>query len=325
MTSDECLPERFAAAPEAERYRGMLASDSLAGVRLGILCRGVPPERTTVATLEAFGAVTIELRCPEEFVAAPIRGLTPFLRQEIEGQALFLGLDGVLMFDASGTHVTLVDRNGRIVPGDTLGQIAAQFLQAKTIVAPKYVNSGCRQLGFYTMVFIEAGGAALQRQLEGRGDAVGYEPDGSFYMAVKASDGVASRHERDPLFPILATLSEIKRAGSLEARIALEPKRFTATVNLSLLIAGYEHAFQTAVLARPAMFTAFIRDEIVQLEGSASAPVSCIQFKSGCLVHLYSHDKSLHAVADCSSWEGAEGRLLQFMDAATRFAESVTV
>jgi phosphomannomutase len=64
---------------------------------------------------------------------------------------------------------------------------------------------------------------------------VGYEPNGGFLLGFdgEGPNGPLPRlMTRDSLLPIVATLIEARRAGSLAARVAEEPPRFTVTDRL---------------------------------------------------------------------------------------------
>lgn len=210
----------------------LLAGSSLTGLRIGLIRKGLPSERVPFGRIVAAGAETFALITPYKLPERQARELSPALRADLSARARKMRLDAVITMEESGDALRLVDPHGRIVPGDILGQICAQFLEVEAVVAPSRVNSGLQQLGFKQVHLTEAVELDIWLLFSLQGAACGYDPEGVFYLLMDAPHPIEREILRDDLLPILAMLNEVKRMGSIRARLLVEPQLFTAGIDL---------------------------------------------------------------------------------------------
>jgi phosphomannomutase len=309
-------------APQIETEFGFMSHSDLDSVRIGFISSDNPHAEVIAERLRGFGAELIELEiykassngvCLNERVG----GIDAALRKEISGFCLMLGLYGVIMCLDCGERVLVTDRSGRLIPNDVLGQIAAQGLKAETVVAPRHVNSGLAQLGIQRLILTDEGGEGLAEHLVGVRAACAYDGEGRFFFTGGVEGEVYV--QRDDLLPVLALLSEIKRLGSIEARLALEPKRFAAQVDLAQAIPKFQAHFIDALARTPEALKALqaiMADEILTFDG---APNIRMEFCSGTVLHIHTINSVLRfrAIAESSTLAAAEARLMQLIDAAT--------
>jgi phosphomannomutase len=305
-------------AQQMEMGYGFLSEGDLDAVRMGFISSGNPYAHLIAERLLGFGVELIELHpnkassngiCLNDRVG----GIDAVLGSEISEYCLMLGLYGVIMCFDSGDRVVVIDRSGKLVASDVLGQIAAQGLKVETVVAPRQVNSGVGQLHIQRLILIAEGGEGLAEHLVGVPSACAYDTEGWFFYTGGAEGEVLV--QRDDLLPVLALLSEVKRLGSIEARLALEPTRFVAQVDLAQAIPHFQPHFIEAIARAPQALQAIMADEILTFDG---APNLRIEFRSGTVLHIHTTKSmlSFRAIAESATLAAAEARLTQLIDAA---------
>lgn len=219
----------------AARYRGAFG-DALKGMRIGVWQHSAVSRDLLVICLEAMGARVAPLGRTAHFVPVDTEAVPDGLRQQFAEWA-GQGLDAIVSTDGDGDRPLVADAAGQIVPGDVLGQITAALLQADVVVTTVSANSGVELSGRFGRVVRTAIGSpfVIAAMEAAGGRVVGYEPNGGFLLGFdgEGPNGPLPRlMTRDSLLPIVATLIEARRAGSLAARVAEEPPRFTVTDRL---------------------------------------------------------------------------------------------
>jgi phosphomannomutase len=216
----------------AARYRAAFGA-ALTGTKVGVWAHSAVSRDLLVTTLEAMGARVAVFGRSDDFIPVDTEAVPEAVRADLAQWAA--GLDAIVSTDGDGDRPLVADATGRIVPGDVLGQITAALVGAEHVVTTVSANSGIDLSGRFAQVdrtkigspFVIAGMAARG------GKVVGYEPNGGFLLGFDALDGaLPALMTRDSLLPIVAALIEGKRAGSLAARVAQEPARFTVTDRL---------------------------------------------------------------------------------------------
>ncbi|WP_103332907.1 phosphomannomutase [Pseudotabrizicola formosa] len=232
----------------AARYRGAFGR-CLDGMKVGVWAHSAVSRAGLVACLEALGAQLVVLGPSEVFVPVDTEAVPAEVRAQLPGWVR--GLDAVVSTDGDGDRPLVADAAGRIVPGDVLGQITAALVGAETVVTTVSANSGVDLSGrFGRVIRTRIGSPYVIAAMEAAGGrVVGYEPNGGFLLGFDAAGpwGPLPRlMTRDSLLPIVAALIEARRTGSLAARVALEPARFTVTDRLE----GIAPEASGALLAR---------------------------------------------------------------------------
>ncbi len=218
----------------AARYRGAFGR-ALEGMKVGVWAHSAVSREGMVACLEALGARVAVLGQSDVFVPVDTEAVPEDVRAQFKGWAA--GLDAIVSTDGDGDRPLVADATGRIVPGDVLGQITAALVGAEVVVTTVSANTGVDLSGRFGRVLRTRIGSpfVIAAMEEAGGRVVGYEPNGGFLLGFDAQgpEGVLPRlMTRDSLLPIVAALIEAKRAGSLAARVAEEPARFTVTDRL---------------------------------------------------------------------------------------------
>ncbi|MDO9637538.1 MAG: phosphomannomutase [Pseudotabrizicola sp.] len=232
----------------AARYRGAFGR-CLDGMKVGVWAHSAVSREGLVACLEALGARVAVLGQSDVFVPVDTEAVPAEVRARFVDWAA--GLDAIVSTDGDGDRPLVADATGRIVPGDVLGQITAALVGADTVVTTVSANTGVDLSGRIARVLrTRIGSPFVIAAMESAGGrVVGYEPNGGFLLGFEAQgpEGPLPRlMTRDSLLPIVAALIEAKRAGSLAARVAMEPGRFTVTDRLE----GIAADASAALLAR---------------------------------------------------------------------------
>lgn len=229
----------------AARYRVAFGA-ALTGMRIGVWAHSAVSRDLLVTALAAMGAQVAVFGTSAVFIPVDTEAVPDTVRADFIRWAD--GLDAIVSTDGDGDRPLLADETGQIVPGDVLGQICAALLAPDVVVTTVSANTGVDLSGHFGRVErTRIGSPFVIAAMEGAGGRVaGYEPNGGFLLGFDAVGGtLPALMTRDSLLPIVATLIEGKRAGSVSARVAQEPARFTVTDRLE----GIEVAASSALIA----------------------------------------------------------------------------
>ena len=217
------------------RYVKSFGLDALTGIRIGAYTHSTVGRNVLISTLSKLGAEVIEIARSDHFVPVDTEAVDPETRQQLAEWASANRLDSIVSMDGDGDRPMLTDENGRVIPGDVLGQITAAALGAQTIVTPVSSNTGVEQLGFDKVVRTRIGSPfVIAAMTDVGGKVIGYEANGGLLLGFEA-DGPKGRLSalmtRDSMLPIIAVLAK-SRGSSVAQLVAGGPQRFTAADRL---------------------------------------------------------------------------------------------
>lgn len=216
----------------AARYR-LAFGEALVGMRVGVWAHSAVSRDLLGATLTAMGAQVLIFGMSDQFVPVDTEAVPDAVRADLRRWSA--GLDAIVSTDGDGDRPLLADELGQVVPGDVLGQICAGLLGADVVVTTVSANTGVDLSGRFGRVIRTKIGSphVIAAMQAAGGNVVGYEPNGGFLLGFDALDGALPRlMTRDSLLPLLATLIEGRRVGTVSARVAQEPPRYTVTDRL---------------------------------------------------------------------------------------------
>ena len=215
-----------AAARYVARYVDAFGRQALSGRRIGLYAHSAVGRDVLADILRGLGAEVIELGRSEEFIPVDTEAVDAQTRAQIGAWVSAHRLDALVSTDGDSDRPLLADETGAIVPGDILGQITAQFLEAEVVVTPVSSNSGVTRKGFAEVVRTRIGSPYVIAGMQAaRGRVVGYEANGGFLLGFEAqspSGPLTALLTRDCTLPLVAVLVSAGQGG-VAARVAREP------------------------------------------------------------------------------------------------------
>lgn len=219
------------------RYVTAFGAAALSGLQIGVWSHSAVSRDLLLQAIAALGGTAVELGRSDQFIPVDTEAVPEDLRQQIAAWVRDHRLDALISTDGDGDRPLMADGQGRIVPGDVLGQITARVVGADTVVTPVSSNSGVTLGGGFARVLRTRIGSpyVIAAMADAGGKVVGYEANGGFLLGFAASmpQGLMPPLlTRDSLLPLIAPLALARQAGGLAALVAAEPARFTATDRL---------------------------------------------------------------------------------------------
>ncbi len=284
--------QQDSAAAFVARYTYAFAKDALSGLRIGVYQHSSVARDLLMTILEALGAEVTPLARSEVFIPVDTEAVDPETRGMLTGWVRAHGLDAIVSTDGDADRPMLAIAPGEIVPGDVLGALTADYVEADVLVTPVSSNTMIEAMeGFSTIHRTRIGSpyviAAMEEALadDRAARVVGYEANGGFLLGFEAK-GLAPLMTRDCVLPILAPLALAKSQGvSLGDLVADLPPRFTAADRLQGIATEASQVFlaelSTDATARASFFEGMPMETAVdQTDGLR------VTFEGGDIVHL---------------------------------------
>ncbi|WP_373355265.1 phosphomannomutase [Pseudoroseicyclus sp. CXY001] len=273
------------------RYTRAYGPAALEGLRIGLYAHSAVGRDLLSSCLTALGAEVTELARAEHFIPVDTEAVPEDIRASLRAWAAEGGFDAIVSTDGDGDRPLVTDAEGRVIPGDVLGQITARALGAEVVVTPVSSNTGAELCGAFGQVIrTRIGSPYVIAGMQGAAAPVGYEANGGLLLGFDATGPAGPLPKlmtRDALLPIIAPLAAAKAAGqSLAARVAAEPARFTATDRLQEMPTDRSQAFlqglRTDAAARGALLTELQEEE----SGMDTTDGLRLSLRSGRILHL---------------------------------------
>jgi phosphomannomutase len=220
------------------RHARLLASDALAGKRIGVWQHSAVARDLFVEALRAFGAEVVALGRSEVFVPVDTEAVAAETLQVLAGWVREHRLDALISTDGDSDRPLMVDETGTLVRGDIIGILTARFLHAETVVTPVTSNSSIESTGaFREVVRTRVGSPFVIAGMAGAtGTVVGFEANGGVLLGSDVSVNgtiLAALPTRDALLPILSVLGAARADGlTLSALVATLPPRIARSDRL---------------------------------------------------------------------------------------------
>lgn len=278
------------------RYADAFGSHAMEGLRIGIYEHSSVARDVMGDIMRAMGAQTVSLARSDVFIPVDTEAVDPDTRGLLAGWAHEHSLDAIISTDGDGDRPMLAGPDGAIIPGDLLGPLTANFLDADTLVTPVSSNTVIDHMSQFTAITRTRIGspfviAAMEKALKGgsKTKIVGYEANGGFLLGfiAKGSEGIMTPlMTRDSLLPMIAPLAAASKSGqSLTALVAALPPRFTAADRVQGVPTEKSSAFIEKLRKSPKARKAFF--EGVEAETSVDIIDGLrVSFACGSVVHL---------------------------------------
>ncbi len=220
----------------ARRYLSAFAPDALAARRILVWEHSAVGRELLARVLGGMGAQVVAVGRTDEFVAVDTEAVDASMLRTVQGLVDANGgaaLDAVVSTDGDSDRPLLFAVDGgrvRLVPGDILGVLAADFLGARHAAVPVNVTDAvdeyCRRRGI-ALVKTRIGSPHVIAAMR----SVAWEANGGFMTATALEVPRGGRIDplptRDPLLPLLAVLCASLGSGkSVSALLDTLPPRF---------------------------------------------------------------------------------------------------
>jgi phosphomannomutase len=222
-----------------QRYRHLLAADTLKNWRIGVFEHSSVARDLLVSFLTRAGADVVRLDRSEAFVAVDTEAFSDDVYARRGDWIAQHHLDAIVSTDGDGDRPLVIDAEGEFVRGDVLGMIAARFVGVGKVVTPVTSNSAIEGVGWFTEVERTRVGSpyvlAGMEKLGQTGAVIGFEANGGTLLGsdvVVGNNVLAALPTRDAVLPILAVLATAAERGqslvelvsSLPVRAALSDR-----------------------------------------------------------------------------------------------------
>ncbi|WP_238368502.1 phosphomannomutase [Mesobacterium pallidum] len=242
--------ERF-----TDRYVDAFGAGALAGRHIGLYAHSAVGRELMREVFDRLGAKVTVLAPSDTFIPVDTEAVAPELRVQLAEWVTEHGLDALVSTDGDSDRPLMVDETGQVVPGDILGQITAELLEAETIVTPISSNSGVVQKGAAVVRTRIGSPYVIAGMEEAGGRVVGYEANGGFLLGFDAL-GLEPLVTRDCVLPLVAVL--VASGESVSARVAQEPSVCTAADRLQEVPQELSQPFVAALASDAAARRAFL-------------------------------------------------------------------
>ncbi|MFT3671396.1 phosphomannomutase [Aestuariivirga sp.] len=232
----EGLGEAFVA-----RLTRCFAGRPLTGLRVGVYEHSTVARDLLLRMIGDLGATPVPLGRSEMFIALDTEAVEPGVLQTLKSWIREHRLDAIVSADGDGDRPLLIDEAGKLLRGDVIGLLTAQFLRAGAVVTPLSSNSALEQRLRVPVLrtsigspFVIAGMEALRRS--GHRGILGFEANGGVLLGddVKLAGGTLSAlPTRDCFLPLAAVLSLAAAKGcALSALVSELALPITATAKI---------------------------------------------------------------------------------------------
>jgi phosphomannomutase len=295
-TENGALTQHDSAAPFVARYVEAFGRTALSGLRIGVYQHSSVARDMLVTILTSLGADVTPLARSDSFIPVDTEAVDPGTRDMLADWVEAHNLDAVVSTDGDADRPMLAIAPGDIVPGDVLGALTADFLNADVLCTPVSSNTMIEAMDGVSQIHRTRIGspfviAAMEQVLADAPNAqvVGYEANGGFLLGFEAHgpQGVlAPLMTRDCVLPILAPLALAKSRGlSVADLVAGLPPRYTAADRLQGIATEKSKAFLDALSTeaheRAAFFAGMPKETHVDLTDGLR-----VTFEGGDIVHL---------------------------------------
>lgn len=251
----------------AARYTEAFGAEALAGLRIGVWAQSSVARDLLPDLLRGLGAEVVEMARAGHFYLVDTEAVSAETRADLARWCHDYRLHALVSTDADGDRPLVMAGDGRLVAGDVLGVLSARALGAEVVCTPVSANSMIETIAAFRATRRSRIGspfviAEMQAVLADDPSArvVGFEPNGGFLLGFEARADVGpigALMTRDAVLPIVACLSEARRAGGLAALLAGLPARATAADRLPEVAPEVAQDFLMQLTLSPEVRAAF--------------------------------------------------------------------
>ncbi|MGO6686100.1 phosphomannomutase [Rhizobium leguminosarum] len=198
-----------------ERNAALLPQGALSDMKIGVYQHSSVARDLLVDVLAHYGAEITALGRSESFIPVDTEAVSDETITLMKRWVSEHKFDAIVSTDGDGDRPLVADETGTPLRGDLLGLVAANFLDAGTVVTPVTSNSGIEVAGSFAVRRTRVGSPFVISGMEeavaaGKDHVMGFEANGGLLTAT-AFDingrNVRALPTRDCFIPMLAILS----------------------------------------------------------------------------------------------------------------------
>ncbi|ANL48030.1 phosphomannomutase [Rhizobium phaseoli] len=198
-----------------ERNTALLPQGALSGLKIGVYQHSTVARDFLIDVLAHYGAELIALGRSESFIPVDTEAVSDETIALMRRWVVEHNLDAIVSTDGDGDRPLVADETGTPLRGDLLGLVAANFLQARTVVTPVTSNSGIEAAGTFAVRRTRVGSPFVISGMDeavaaGEDNVMGFEANGGLLTATTFDlngRNLRALPTRDCCIPMLAVLS----------------------------------------------------------------------------------------------------------------------
>jgi phosphomannomutase len=220
-----------------ERYVSFFLPGCLEGLKVVFYQHSSVSRRILPEMLRRLGAHVVEAGWSEAFVPVDTEAVEQ--TEQLSEWVTEHEASALVTTDGDGDRPLVVDETGKVLRGDVLGILVADFLQADSVSVPVSCNTALERSGRFQDVRRTRIGSpyVIESMLDavraGYRRVVGYEANGGFLTATDILHAASETRlkalpTRDAALPIVALLAEsLRQARPISALVSCLPPRFS--------------------------------------------------------------------------------------------------
>lgn len=219
-----------------KRYVDTFSDVSFSGMKVIFYEHSSAARKLSGTILEKLGAQVIRLGHSDAFIPVDteaVESLDLFKKWITEHNA-----DILVSTDGDGDRPLVIDNKGRLVQGDKLGIICAEFLGIEAVALPISCNSGISEVSSFKKInFTKIGSPYVVEALNNLNaqfkSVAGFEANGGFILSspVHRVSVLKPLPTRDSVLPALTIIASAKKQNCTVADVVDKlPARFTSSV-----------------------------------------------------------------------------------------------
>jgi phosphomannomutase len=233
------------------RNKGLFASDTLEGKRIGLFEHSSAGRDLYANVFTALGAEVISLERTDTFVPIDTEAVSEEDKAKAKKWAEEYQLDAIFSTDGDGDRPLISDEQGNWLRGDIVGLMTAQYLGVEALAVPVSCNTAIEKSDLFKQVTRTRIGSpyviAAFDELASFNSVAGFEANGGFLLGSDCTLNDLSLKAlptRDALLPGIVVIAGSEKQGKrIFEWVESLPQRFTASDRIKEVPTEWSKAF----------------------------------------------------------------------------------
>jgi phosphomannomutase len=233
------------------RNKGLFASDTLEGKRIGLFEHSSAGRDLYADVFTALGAEVISLERTDTFVPIDTEAVSEEDKAKAKKWAEEHQLDAIFSTDGDGDRPLISDEQGNWLRGDIVGLMTAQYLGVEALAVPVSCNTAIEKSDLFKQVTRTRIGSpyviAAFDELASFNSVAGFEANGGFLLGSDCTLNdltLKALPTRDALLPGIVVIAGSEKQGKrISEWVESLPQRFTASDRIKEVPTEWSKAF----------------------------------------------------------------------------------